>query len=148
MERAIPSALLQQAAGYAILSVVKVGMGWSAAVGTGLVVARREDGSWSPPSAVGLSSFGWGIQAGGELTDLLLVLSSTETVKVCCFSAHLICALCRQRSSSMMVIFSDSNVYRIAISQVACSNPSMWFDMARGMFQHNRWCRLSVATCT
>lgn len=89
VERAIPSALLQQAAGYAILSVVKVGMGWSAAVGTGLVVARREDGSWSPPSAVGLSSFGWGIQAGGELTDLLLVLSSTETVKVCCASAAL-----------------------------------------------------------
>ena len=82
VERAIPSALLQQAAGYAILSVVKVGMGWSAAVGTGLVVARREDGSWSPPSAIGLSSFGWGIQAGGELTDLLLVLSSPETVKV------------------------------------------------------------------
>lgn len=53
-------------------------------MGTGLVVARREDGSWSPPSAIGLSSFGWGIQAGGELTDLLLVLSSPETVKVHC----------------------------------------------------------------
>jgi SH3 domain-containing YSC84-like protein 1 len=83
VERAIPIALLKQAAGYAILSVVKVGMGWSAGVGTGLVVARREDGSWSPPSAIGLTSFGWGIQAGGELTDLLLVLSSAETVKVC-----------------------------------------------------------------
>lgn len=81
VERAIPSSLLRQAAGYAILSVLKVGMGWSAAVGTGLVVARRQDGSWSPPSAVGLGSFGWGLQAGGELTDLLLVLSNTETVK-------------------------------------------------------------------
>lgn len=85
VERAIPSSLLRQAAGYAILSVLKVGMGWSAAVGTGLVVARRQDGSWSPPSAVGLGSFGWGLQAGGELTDLLLVLSNTETVKACSF---------------------------------------------------------------
>jgi lipid-binding SYLF domain-containing protein len=80
-ERAIPASLLQNAAGYAILSVLKVGMGWSAAVGTGLVVARLEDGSWSPPSAVGLGSFGWGLQAGGEMTDLLLVLNNTETVK-------------------------------------------------------------------
>jgi hypothetical protein len=82
VERAIPAHLLQNAAGYAILSVLKVGMGWSAAVGTGLVVARMEDGSWSPPSAIGLSSFGWGFQAGGELADLLLVLSDVETVQV------------------------------------------------------------------
>ena len=81
-ERSIPAGLLQNAAGYAILSVLKVGMGWSAAVGTGLIVARLEDGSWSPPSAVGLGSFGWGLQAGGEMTDLLLVLNNTETVKV------------------------------------------------------------------
>lgn len=108
MERAIPSALLQQAAGYAILSVLKVGMGWSAAVGTGIVVARREDGSWSPPSAVGLSSFGWGIQAGGELTDLLLVLSNADTVKVCCVhrTVNLHHVLCCEHSSSVSCILN------------------------------------------
>jgi SH3 domain-containing YSC84-like protein 1 len=82
MERSIPSYLLKNAAGYAILSVLKVGMGWSAAVGTGLIVARRQDGTWSPPSAIGLGSFGWGLQLGGELTDVLLVLSNSDTVKV------------------------------------------------------------------
>lgn len=87
-ERSIPATLLQNAAGYAILSVLKVGMGWSAAIGTGLVVARMADGSWSPPSGIGLGSFGWGLQAGGELTDLLLVLSNTETVKVSTSSRH------------------------------------------------------------
>ena len=92
VERSIPAALLRNAAGYAILSVLKIGMGWSAAVGTGLVVARRQDGSWSPPSAIGLGSFGWGIQAGGELADLLLVLNDMETVKVCpCGNAALQC---------------------------------------------------------
>lgn len=31
-------------------------------VGTGLVVARREDGSWSPPSAISSFGVGWGPQ--------------------------------------------------------------------------------------
>lgn len=80
-ERSIPTFLLRRAAGFAILSVLRVGCGWSAAVGTGLLVARLGDGSWSPPSAVGLAACGWGIQAGGELTDLLLVLDDVETVQ-------------------------------------------------------------------
>lgn len=82
LERAVPAALLQHAAGYAVLSVLRVGCGWSAAVGTGLVVSRLEGGGWSPPSAIGLGSCGWGMQAGGQLTDLLLVLPNKETVKV------------------------------------------------------------------
>jgi lipid-binding SYLF domain-containing protein len=31
-------------------------------VGTGLVIARREDGSWSPPSAISTLGVGWGAQ--------------------------------------------------------------------------------------
>lgn len=54
-------------------------MGWSGAVGTGLVVVRRPGdaatpASWSAPSALGLVSLGWGFQAGGALHDLLIVL--------------------------------------------------------------------------
>jgi lipid-binding SYLF domain-containing protein len=44
-------------------------------LGTGLVVARARDG-WSPPSALGLCGFGWGLQAGGALCDVLIVLRS------------------------------------------------------------------------
>lgn len=61
-EKLIPDAILQQAKGLAILTVVKVGMMVTYKIGTGLVVARREDGSWSPPSAISSFGGGWGAQ--------------------------------------------------------------------------------------
>lgn len=61
-EKLIPDAILQQAKGLAILTVVKVGMMVTYKIGTGLVVARREDGSWSPPSAISSFGVGWGAQ--------------------------------------------------------------------------------------
>jgi lipid-binding SYLF domain-containing protein len=36
----------------AIITIVKAGVLWSGRAGTGLVVARLADGSWSPPSAI------------------------------------------------------------------------------------------------
>ena len=44
--------MLACCAGLAILSVLKVGAGWSCGLGTGLVVARRANGSWSAPSSI------------------------------------------------------------------------------------------------
>ncbi len=41
----------------------QVGLGWSCGVGSGLVVARREDDSWGPPSALAAVTAGWGLQA-------------------------------------------------------------------------------------
>lgn len=61
-ERSIPDSILKQAKGLAILTVAKVGMMVTYNVGTGLVVARREDGSWSPPSAISSFGIGWGAQ--------------------------------------------------------------------------------------
>ena len=61
-EKKIPDAILRQAKGLAIITVVKVGMMVTYNIGTGLVVARREDGSWSPPSAISTFGVGWGAQ--------------------------------------------------------------------------------------
>lgn len=61
-EKPIPDAILKQAKGLAILSVVKVGVMVTYNIGTGLVIARREDGSWSPPSAISSFGIGWGAQ--------------------------------------------------------------------------------------
>lgn len=61
-EKSIPDSILRQAKGLAILTVAKVGMMVTYNVGTGLVVARREDGSWSPPSAISSFGMGWGAQ--------------------------------------------------------------------------------------
>lgn len=61
-EKAIPNAILREAKGLAIITVVKVGTIFTYRLGTGLVVARREDGSWSPPSAISTFGVGWGAQ--------------------------------------------------------------------------------------
>ncbi|KAB1202728.1 hypothetical protein CJ030_MR8G002228 [Morella rubra] len=61
-EKSIPDAILKQARGLAILTIAKVGVMVTYNIGTGLVVARREDGSWSPPSAISSFGVGWGAQ--------------------------------------------------------------------------------------
>ncbi|XP_059290051.1 uncharacterized protein LOC132043589 isoform X1 [Lycium ferocissimum] len=88
-EKKIPEAILQNARGLAILTVVKVGVMVTYNIGTGLVIARREDGSWSPPSAISSFGVGWGAQAGGELTDFIIVLRNTDAVKTFGGDAHL-----------------------------------------------------------
>ncbi|KAK9153108.1 hypothetical protein Sjap_000588 [Stephania japonica] len=80
-ERSIPDFILRQAKGLAILTVVKVGVVITYNIGTGLVLARREDGSWSPPSAISSFGVGWGAQVGGELTDFIIVLRTNNAVK-------------------------------------------------------------------
>ncbi|XP_057764090.1 uncharacterized protein LOC130985248 isoform X2 [Salvia miltiorrhiza] len=87
-EKRIPEAVLRDAKGLAILTVVKVGAVVTYNVGTGLVVALREDGSWSPPSAISSFGVGWGAQAGGELTDFIIVLRTYDAVKTFCGDAH------------------------------------------------------------
>lgn len=81
-ERRIPDAILKQAKGLAILTVAKVGTVITYKVGTGLVVARRKDGSWSAPSAIASFGLGWGVQAGGQCTDFIIVLRTSEAVKM------------------------------------------------------------------
>ena len=61
-ERSIPTAVLKGAKGLAILTVAKAGALVSYKLGTGLVVARRQDGSWSAPSAILPFGLGWGAQ--------------------------------------------------------------------------------------
>ncbi|KAK6934120.1 Ysc84 actin-binding domain [Dillenia turbinata] len=88
-EKSIPDAILKQAKGIAIITIAKVGIVMTYNVGTGLVVARREDGSWSPPSAISTFGIGWGAQAGGEMTDFVIVLKTTTAVKTFCGNMHL-----------------------------------------------------------
>ena len=54
----IPTAVLKQAYGIAIITVVKAGFVWSGRAGTGLVVAKLDDCSWSAPSAIAVGGMG------------------------------------------------------------------------------------------
>ncbi|KAJ6818151.1 uncharacterized protein M6B38_407410 [Iris pallida] len=80
-EKSIPHAILNGASGLAILTVGKVGALFTYKLGTGLVVSRMSDGSWSAPSAILSVGLGWGVQVGAELMDFIIVLHGLETVK-------------------------------------------------------------------
>jgi lipid-binding SYLF domain-containing protein len=79
-EEKIPRELLDIAKGVVFLTIVKAGFMFTGRYGTGLVVAKLDDGSWSAPSAVVLSGLGWGLQIGAELTDVMLILSTDAAV--------------------------------------------------------------------
>lgn len=50
-------------------------------MGTGILLARRGDGSWSPPAAIGLSGLGWGFIVGASLKHLVYLIYDTPTLK-------------------------------------------------------------------
>ena len=76
----IPARLLQMARGIAVMTVAKAGLGFGVEFGTGLVVARLENGNWSAPSAIGLGGVSWGALVGAQVSDLLLLLMTDEAV--------------------------------------------------------------------
>jgi SH3 domain-containing YSC84-like protein 1 len=76
----IPPDLLTKAKGLAILHVLKGGFVWSVRLGSGLVVAKLNDGSWSAPSAISVAGAGFGGQIGAELTDFVFILNTTDAV--------------------------------------------------------------------
>jgi lipid-binding SYLF domain-containing protein len=79
-ENAIPQAVLKDAKGLAIMTVIKAGFGISGRGGKGVVVARTRSG-WSGPSALGTGGAGFGLQIGAEVTEFVMILNTDEAVK-------------------------------------------------------------------
>ncbi|CAI5731557.1 unnamed protein product [Hyaloperonospora brassicae] len=81
-DRYIPAAFLKRARGIAFLTVVKAGLLLTAKVGTGVVIAKLDSGSWSAPSAIGTAGIGGGLEGGGELIEFMIIMGSAKAVKV------------------------------------------------------------------
>ena len=81
VDQFIPPTILARAKGLAILTVIKAGFLFSGRGGSGLVVARLPDGSWSAPSAIGTGGIGFGGQIGAEMTDFVILLNTEDAVK-------------------------------------------------------------------
>ncbi len=79
-ERAIPRHVLRHARGLAIMSVLKAGFIFSGKGGQGVVVARTPHG-WSGPSFIATGGAGWGLQAGAQVTDFVIVLNNDAAVQ-------------------------------------------------------------------
>ncbi|KAF2194008.1 DUF500-domain-containing protein [Zopfia rhizophila CBS 207.26] len=80
-DKIIPPQILANAKGLAILTVFKAGFLGTARFGSGVVVARLADGSWSAPTAIGTVGGGFGGQIGFELTDFVFILNDANAVK-------------------------------------------------------------------
>jgi len=80
-DKVIPPSILSNAKGLAVITVLKAGFLGSGRFGSGLVVARLPDGTWSAPSAIATVGGGFGGQIGFELTDFVFILNDTSAVK-------------------------------------------------------------------
>jgi len=81
LDGVIPRSILENAKGFAIFTVFKAGFLFSARAGSGVVIAKLPNGSWSAPSAIGTAGVGVGGQAGAEMTDFLIVLNSESSIR-------------------------------------------------------------------
>lgn len=76
----IPPEVLRNAHGLAIITQLKAGFLFSGRAGSGVIVARLSDGSWSAPSAIVTAGAGVGGQIGAELTDFVFILNNQAAV--------------------------------------------------------------------
>ncbi|KAL9041241.1 MAG: hypothetical protein Q9214_004175 [Letrouitia sp. 1 TL-2023] len=80
-DKVIPPQILANAKGLAVLTVLKAGFLGTARFGSGVVVARLSDGTWSAPSALMTGGGGFGGQIGFELTDFVFILNNNAAVR-------------------------------------------------------------------
>lgn len=76
----IPPEVLKNAKGLAVITQLKAGFLFSGRAGSGVIVARLPDGSWSAPSALVTAGAGVGGQIGAELTDFVFILNNQSAV--------------------------------------------------------------------
>ncbi|KAJ3128724.1 hypothetical protein HK098_003716 [Nowakowskiella sp. JEL0407] len=77
----VPPQAFLEAKAIIIISVLKVGSGWSGRIGSGIVISKLASGSWSAPCAVSLLGVGYGPQWGASVTDFVYLLTSDAAVK-------------------------------------------------------------------
>ncbi|KAI1920998.1 hypothetical protein LOZ12_001501 [Ophidiomyces ophidiicola] len=80
-DKIIPPQILANAKGLAVITVLKAGFIGSGRFGSGIVVARLADGTWSAPSAIATAGAGVGGQIGFELTDFVFILNDYAAVR-------------------------------------------------------------------
>ena len=79
-EGKLPPEAITNAKGLAIFSAFRAGMMFAGTAGSGVVVARLADGSWSPPSVFSVKSGGFGLVYGVNYFDCVCVLNNEAAV--------------------------------------------------------------------
>ena len=74
----IPREMAQNAAAVALLSVAQVGFLITGSIGTGILMCKKADGTWSHPSACGLVGCGYGLLAGASVKHMIVFIQGTH----------------------------------------------------------------------
>ena len=78
----VPGWLLERAYAVAVVpQVIKVGLIWGGRRGSGAMVVRHPDGSWSNPVFINLTGGSFGFQVGVQSSDVMLVFTSKAGVE-------------------------------------------------------------------
>ncbi|KXL44348.1 hypothetical protein M433DRAFT_139792 [Acidomyces richmondensis BFW] len=77
----IPEKVMRNAKGLAIFTTMRTGLWISGAGGSGVLVARLPDGSWSPPSGILLHTAGLGFLVGVDIYDCVVVINSETALE-------------------------------------------------------------------
>ncbi|KAK5171292.1 uncharacterized protein LTR77_004436 [Saxophila tyrrhenica] len=77
----IPTEVIKNAKGLAIFTTMRTGLWMSGAGGSGILIARKDDGSWSPPSGIMLHTAGLGFLVGVDIYDCVVVINSAEALE-------------------------------------------------------------------
>jgi lipid-binding SYLF domain-containing protein len=111
----IPDLLLSHAEGIIILPAnVKVGLIFGARFGNGVMLVRNPDRSWSNPVFVSSGGGSWGFQAGGQVSDIVLVLTTRESVEGI--------------TDGKLTLGADASVAAGPVGRTAMASTSLTFD--------------------
>lgn len=77
----IPSKVINRAVGLAVFTTARAGFHVSGATGSGVLIARLPDGSWSPPSGIQVHSLGAGFMIGIDIYDCVVVINTKEALE-------------------------------------------------------------------
>ena len=77
----IPAKAIQEAQGIAIFTVFRTGLGFSAASGSGIVIAKKPNGEWGLPSGLLVHTLGFGFMLGIDVYDVVLILRTKTAVE-------------------------------------------------------------------
>ncbi|KAF2030507.1 DUF500-domain-containing protein [Setomelanomma holmii] len=77
----IPSKVIQNAKGLCIFTTMRTGLWVSGSGGAGILVARKADGTWSPPSGIMMHTVGVGFLVGVDIYDCVIVINSEKALE-------------------------------------------------------------------
>ncbi|KAM0720418.1 hypothetical protein Q7P37_004554 [Cladosporium fusiforme] len=77
----IPTEVIRNAKALAIFTTMRTGLWMSGAGGSGVLIARKDDGSWSPPSGIMLHTAGLGFMVGIDIYDCVVVINTEQALE-------------------------------------------------------------------